>query len=173
MKGWMVGKVEHAHWGIRPSTCYLRESSAGAFSVSHQVLYHFVKQFVQLSRQSSPCWQKKHDPTKFHSWTWLLVASLSPLSNRALTGKFVQLLGQTCSQKSQLFDGLSPFTNCAIVSSYLWEGQWWLLQGQRQWASHTPIMHVSLLMVKKLKPPPIGLYDLNCWQPSPVRLPVS
>ena len=41
-------------------------------------------------RLSSSCWQRKRGTTISHSWMWLLVASLCPLTNRAWTWQLVQ-----------------------------------------------------------------------------------
>ena len=39
---------------------------------------------VELAKLSSPCWRRKRSATTSHSCTWLLVASLFLLTNRAL-----------------------------------------------------------------------------------------
>ena len=54
---------------IWPSMLYLWESFIASFSVclSHKVPYQFMKQFVQLIRWRSQCWQKKCDAATSHS----------------------------------------------------------------------------------------------------------
>ena len=77
--------------------------------------------FTCITRQaklSSPCWRRKRGTTTSYAWTWLLVASLCPLTKRARTWQLVQELKEKplTNTPSVWSDGLSPFTNCTILS---------------------------------------------------------
>ena len=73
---------------------------------------------VELSRLSSPCWRRKRGATMSHSWTWLFVASLCHLMNRARMWQLVQQLLATYRHKMNFYV-LVNF-NCLLSCDYNW-----------------------------------------------------